>query len=441
MRFGEDLIDRIRPDAKLVAKVSSTTISLIELIKDRALAYQEVVDVRLVGSVAKDTYVGQPDIDVFILFKKETPRSTLEKIGLGIGREVLLVHEERYAEHPYIHGTFDGFEVDIVPCYHIDDPSQLMSAVDRTPFHTKYVEDHLMPEQRDQVRLLKQFLKGIGAYGAEARVQGFSGYLSELLIIRYVTFRKVLEASSNWNFGTKVTLTNGRFAKFPSPLVFIDPVDETRNVASALSVEQFAKYIYACKEFLESPNERFFFPLVRSDLDEDAVKKYFEQTDFKVVIVSSPRPDGIDDNIYPQTRKTMEGIRTILEQGDFEVLDKNFEIGHDTRMAFLLMTDKVSDCHKHVGPPVWMDNSEVFLSRWRGHCAGGPYIEGGRWVAMIRRNHTTAHGLLVKEMAKASIGSAFKGMEFSVIPHEQVMSGGYESILTELLDKRFPWTI
>ncbi|DAC71621.1 MAG TPA: CCA tRNA nucleotidyltransferase [Thermoplasmata archaeon] len=441
MRFEEDLIERIRPDAALVAKVSSTTISLMALIRDMAMAHHEVVDVRLVGSVAKETYVGRPDIDVFILFLKETPRSTLEKIGLGIGREVLPLYEERYAEHPYIHGTFDSFEVDIVPCYHIDDPSQLISAVDRTPFHTKYVLDHLLSEQRDQVRLLKQFLKGTRAYGAEARVQGFSGYLSELLIIKFKTFRKVLEASSRWNFGTKVTMTNGPSAKFPSPLVFIDPVDETRNVASALSVEQFAKFVYASQEFLASPDERFFFPLERSDMGQDAIKRYFDQTGFKVVIVSSPRPTGIDDNIYPQTRKTMEGIRTVLEQGDFHVLDKNFEIGRETRMAFLLMTNEVSQCHKHVGPPVWMDNSDVFLDRWRGHCVGEPYIEGGRWVALIRRNHTGAHDLLVKEMAKASIGSSFKGMEFSVIPHEQVISGGYESVLTELLDKRLPWTI
>jgi tRNA nucleotidyltransferase (CCA-adding enzyme) len=441
MRFEEDLIEKIRPDAKLVIKVSLTTNTLIELIKDKASIHKEVADVRLVGSVAKDTYVGRPDIDIFILFDKATARSQLEKIGLTIGKEVLSYFEERYAEHPYVHGKFDGFEVDIVPCYKIDDPSQLMSAVDRTPFHTKYVLDHLMPYQNDQVRLLKQFLKGIKAYGAEARVRGFSGYLCELLIMKYGTFGNVMKTSARWNYGTKISMTDRMGAKFPSPLVFIDPVDETRNVASALSVEQFATYIYACQEFLAQPDERFFFPSERAGLNEEAIREYFEETGYKVLIVSSPRPDGIDDNIYPQTRKTTEGIKTILEKGDFEVLDSVFEIGQDVRIAFLLTTDSISDCHKHVGPPVWMDNSEGFLSRWKGQSVGEPYIEGGRWVVMVRRNHSTAFSLLVEEMTKASLGSAFRGLDLQVISHERVISGGFESTLTELLDKRLPWTI
>ena len=102
----------------------------------------------LVGSVAKDTYLKEPDLDVFMLFDPATPRDDLKRMGLDIGRRVLPDGEERYAEHPYIHGFFEGLEVDLVPCYRIVDGSQKMSAVDRTPFHTRYVSENMEPGQR-----------------------------------------------------------------------------------------------------------------------------------------------------------------------------------------------------------------------------------------------------------------------------------------------------
>jgi tRNA nucleotidyltransferase (CCA-adding enzyme) len=37
-------------------------------------------------------------------------------------------------------------------------------------------------------------MKGTGVYGAEAKVEGFSGYLTELLVINYGSFPKALEA-------------------------------------------------------------------------------------------------------------------------------------------------------------------------------------------------------------------------------------------------------
>ena len=30
-------------------------------------------------------------------------------------------YEEKYAEHAYVHAMVDGFEVDLVPCYLVDD--------------------------------------------------------------------------------------------------------------------------------------------------------------------------------------------------------------------------------------------------------------------------------------------------------------------------------
>ncbi|MFQ5884559.1 MAG: nucleotidyltransferase domain-containing protein [Thermoplasmata archaeon] len=92
----------------------------------------------LVGSVAKGTHLKDPEIDMFVCFSPSTSRKDLEKYGLMLGESVV-GGEKHYAEHPYIMGEFEGFTTEIVPCYEVTDPRKKMSAVDRTPFHTKYV--------------------------------------------------------------------------------------------------------------------------------------------------------------------------------------------------------------------------------------------------------------------------------------------------------------
>ncbi|HQQ25676.1 MAG TPA: nucleotidyltransferase domain-containing protein, partial [Methanomassiliicoccales archaeon] len=177
MSLEEEVLRKLRPRAGTVRRLEEA-VERLKRSTDASIS-RSGLDLRtmLVGSVAKGTYVGEPDIDLFVLFPEDVERKDLERVGLRIGQEVL-GGETRYAEHPYTHGEMDGFEVDLVPCYEVKDASQIRSAVDRTPFHTRFVLSHLDDGKRDQVLLLKQFMKGIGVYGAEAKVQGFSGYLT-----------------------------------------------------------------------------------------------------------------------------------------------------------------------------------------------------------------------------------------------------------------------
>ena len=100
-------------------------------------------------SVAKDTCLKDPDLDIFILFPPEVPLEELKDKGMAIARSII-DGEEKYAQHPYLNGTFEGFEVDMVPAYKLKDTTDLMTAVDRTPFHVRYINNTLMKEQRDE---------------------------------------------------------------------------------------------------------------------------------------------------------------------------------------------------------------------------------------------------------------------------------------------------
>jgi tRNA nucleotidyltransferase (CCA-adding enzyme) len=85
---------------------------------------------------------------------------------------------ERFAEHPYLEIIQDEMRIDIVPCYNVE-RGQWQSATDRTPFHTDYVKKNLKPDLLGEVRLLKKFMQGVGVYGAEVKIGGFSGYLCD----------------------------------------------------------------------------------------------------------------------------------------------------------------------------------------------------------------------------------------------------------------------
>ncbi|RLF26546.1 MAG: CCA tRNA nucleotidyltransferase, partial [Thermoplasmata archaeon] len=252
------VLRRIRPGIREEKKLARAVEALMNRLREAAS--REGLEPMLVGSVAKGTYLKNPDIDVFIMFPVDVPVKEMEQRCTAIGRSVVESWEMRHAQHPYVRGRFMGYDVEIVPCYRVDSPKNKKSPVDRTPFHTRYIQEHLRPELRDEVRLLKQFMKGTGVYGAEVRVKGFSGYLCELLVLKYGSFQGVLRASRRWKRGKSLCLEGGAHKSFNDPLVFIDPVDPDRNVAAPVSEQSLAVFRYAASCYLRKPSTRFFFP-------------------------------------------------------------------------------------------------------------------------------------------------------------------------------------
>src|SRR3989449_602306 len=244
MGLEEEVLNRIVPSPEEEARLRATAEDVKRRVAERLRARGFDAEPLLVGSVAKGTHLRQAELDIFVCFPRTMPRETLEKVGLEVG-EFLEEKARMYAEHPYTRGRWNGFEVEVVPCYRITDASERMSAVDRTPLHAQYVIGKLGPNQRNEVRLLKAFCEGIGAYGAEAKVQGFSGYLCELLVLRYGTFHGVLEAARTWRRGTPIELDLRAVKTFPEPLILVDPVDAERNVASAVGEETLATFVHA----------------------------------------------------------------------------------------------------------------------------------------------------------------------------------------------------
>jgi len=154
----EAVLDRIRPQAADREEILAVAREIIDAVNASGGA-----EAMLVGSVARGTWVrGDRDLDIFMLYDPELTREQLEERGLALARAIAKRFgedwREKYAEHPYINATIRGLDVDLVPCYRVASGAEIRSAVDRTPFHTRYSRERIAPFV-DDVLLLKQFSK------------------------------------------------------------------------------------------------------------------------------------------------------------------------------------------------------------------------------------------------------------------------------------------
>jgi len=443
-------LQRVKPTPEEAQRVTERAERMLtamgKVAQERAIPAKPM----LVGSVAKDTYLRQNvDLDGFLLFPLAVPRERLEAQGLEIGRAVLDDPEEKYAEHPYTHGVFEGVRADVVPAYEIRDVSERMTAVDRTPFHTRFVAERMSRDQRDQVRLLKAFMKGVGVYGAEAQVRGFSGYLCELLVLKYGTFRKVLVAAQGWKPGTFLVLDplEGN-PRFQDPLTFLDPVDPRRNAASAVSAQTLAHFGEACKAYVRREGLSFFFPrqLVPRPPDELELAVRRRRSDF--ILLRMRAPDVLEDHLHDQMRKTTESIRRLLERHEFDLKRATYEVGgRDLLILLEVPRLRLPDTITHSGPPVRSrDHAERFRKTWSAHRdARSPvYEEDGRLKVERLREHRRADDLLRAKLLEYDCGkhvTAALRDGYEVYAGLDVVQDDTARLLTRHLNRKKSWEV
>ena len=369
--------------------------------------------VRVEGSVAKDTWLREePDIDVFMCLPPTIPRKTLGAVSLEIAREATEGSRqvERFAEHPYLEAFVEGFRVNIVPCY-CAGRGEWLSATDRTPFHTDYVNKRLNQTLRGEVRLLKRFLQGIRVYGAEIKVGGFSGYLCELLIVHYASFTKVLEEFAKCTARMVIDIESyyaGREKElkllFDEPLVVIDPVDKGRNVASAVKPDKVYTLVGAARAFLKTPSTEFFFrPRVKA-FSRRELQRNLKNRGSDCLFLTFHSVKAVPDVVWGQLYKTQRALRKMFELNDFNVLRDAVWSDEENLCAFVFELEQhmLSGVKKHVGPPLEREKEcENFLSKYaeNGCVVSGPYVEDGRWLVEVQRKHTDAV-LLLREKLK-----------------------------------------
>ena len=352
------ILNEIKPSKEESREILKTSDKLITYLNE--VCKDEGINARasLVGSVAKKTYLsGKSDIDIFISFPLDVDVLQLKETGLYLGYKCSDYFNgkasEHYASHPYVTSQINGFEVDFVPCYEIEDGSQLKSAVDRTILHTKYIKSHLKHNQNEEVLLLKRFMDMTGTYGSEFKVGGFAGYLCELLILKYETFEKTLKEASKWRYGYTIDLEGYNTADlFNDPLIVIDPTDMNRNVGAALRLDKMAEFIQSARNYLASNNEEDYFYPVANKFTKDEILEAFQKRGSDVIAVKFSIPDIPLDTLHPQLRKTTESLAEKLNDEDFSVYQSDYWSDEENTaiLLFEMSVSKLNITKIHYGP-------------------------------------------------------------------------------------------
>ena len=386
--------ERIDPDETERARLDATAEEIVARVRAALSDLPVDADVLQVGSTARGTWLsGDRDIDVFVRFPAGLSREELESYGLRVGREVLPSGTEEFAEHPYVTGEVDGFDVDLVPCYDVESAADIRSAVDRTPFHNDYLRERIDDELAAEVRVFKRFLKGIGAYGSDLKTRGFSGYLTELLVLEYGDFESVLRAAADWTPPVQFDPAAHGTREFDDPLVVIDPTDPARNVAAVCSSENVARLQHYARAFLDDPREELFFPPDPDPLSPDEVRAHVDRRGTTPLALVFETPDVVDDQLYPQLHKSLAGVGDELDRRGFTCLRSTTFAAERAVLLFELAVADLPSVERHEGPPVGVrPHAEGFYESYADADADayGPFVDGDRYVVERAREFDSA---------------------------------------------------
>jgi len=407
----ESVVDAVRARVDPTPGERRALAETAERLADRArdaLADLPVdADVVQVGSTARGTWVaGDRDIDLFVRFPPDLPREELQEYGLEVGNAVLPAGREEYAEHPYVKGRFEGYDVDLVPCYRLESATDIQSAVDRTPFHNAYLEQRLTDELAGDVRLFKQFLKGVGAYGSDLRTQGFSGYLAELLVVENGGFRETLEAIREWQRPVVIDPESHGEVEFDDPLVVVDPTDPERNVAAVVAPENVARVQHHAREFLDAPRESVFEPRDIEALDAADVREYVAARGTTPLAVVFDAPDVVEDQLYPQLYRSRDGLVRGLEGHGFSVVRAATWADERAVLFVELAVSELPAVERHEGPPMYVEShARGFYEKYVDGDAYGPFLDGDRYVVERDRDVRTASGFAATRLTDVALGA------------------------------------
>jgi tRNA nucleotidyltransferase (CCA-adding enzyme) len=363
----------------------------------------EVVDVVFGGSFAKGTWLpDHADIDIFVKIKRSVGAEKFEEMGRQIGSKALKMYgpKLRYSDHPYVEVFVKNVRVNVVPCYDVEQ-GKWQSAADRSPFHTQYISSHFDNEKRRHARLLKKFFQSVGIYGAEISTEGFSGYVSEVLVLKYSSFENVLRSAADWQERQIIAVCDydSDFVKgFNGPLIIIDPVDSRRNLGTAISQESVAKFMLAARTFLEKPSIEFFRESNKKYRCNGPSKKLLLPN---VLVVEFSHEKKSPDIIWGQLKRSINAIAKQLELAHFEVLRISCITNerNSAALAFLLESITLPAYTKKKGPEIFRrKDTASFLSNRKRTRPIAIWVDREMRISMVIERRFTDARKFVKSL-------------------------------------------
>ncbi len=355
------------------------------------------VEVIVGGSFARRTYLhGSHDIDLFVRFNNEEEMSVFNEVIKELFPKAELLKGSR----GYYHFFVNNVEVQVIPTIKLIEPFSASNSMDVSYFHVQYLNSRLNDSLRDEVLLLKQFLKSCGVYGAESHIKGFSGYVTELLIIGFGGFKQLLEYVDSgvkslfldlghYYDSPKKAITALKSNPLVNPVIIVDPVLPTRNAAASVSNYSWNKFVLTARLFLRNPSQSYFKikEFTINDARDRAVIRGHHLFSKKFVINSKK------DVFLAKLVSKLEQLKKVIELNGFNVYDYGYT--DDNFVFFELEQASLPITKRVIGPPVTI-NSEHFNSFIKKEAVYGPYVFNNRVCFDVKREVTKARDLINK---------------------------------------------
>ncbi len=328
------------------------------------------------GSIAKDTWIkGDSDIDVFAVFNKKYSKENISKILEKRLKEMKFKIKKIHGSRDYFQVRQGDYNLEVVPILNVKNAKEAKNITDVSPLHVKWVRKH--KRLLNEIRLVKAFCKANKLYGAESYIKGFSGYVLEILTIYYGSFEKLISNSKKWKEELVIDIEkhyDGLNESKKSPLIVIDPVQNNRNAAAALSLEKFNKFIEIAKEFKRNPSEKFF---VLNKINDEDLRG--------ALILEAKALKGKKDIIGSKLLKALDFIAKRLKEEGYEIEDYDWEWSEKIKFWYFVKENELSEKYRHYGPPI---KEEKHLEEFRRKYKKYKLLrDDGRVYIELKRKH------------------------------------------------------
>jgi tRNA nucleotidyltransferase (CCA-adding enzyme) len=415
-KIRSDILDQIRPtqaEIKEGFQIFNQIKQAIQHISEKKNV--EVSFINLEGSSGRkqtqlrkwrelDIFIGLPTSMLPKPIDEEKPakkklRKVLKQLVEEIAVEALKEAgcsswQVKYAEHPYVSATLDNYKADIIFGFDLT-PEYIcetgpITAVDRTPHHSQFVDSQLSKKQRDDVRLLKAFFHSVFVYGDTSPVgrSGFTGFSTEMLVYHNQSLESVFEFLSQPSpkpldyFSRPSKELQQRFRK--EELIITDPTDPNRNIASSISERACRFAQHNASQLLRTPSPIYFkmtpIPVLTSDELKIECENYF--------VIEFQDKTGWH---YTKTRDKLYRYFTKFQKflsreatGEPRFGSVVFEEVFEAPMFVIALNvekKEISESYTRAGPPAdLLDEVDMFTKKH-----SNSYLRNGRYHVEIQR--------------------------------------------------------
>ncbi|MBD3248592.1 CCA tRNA nucleotidyltransferase [Candidatus Woesearchaeota archaeon] len=408
------VLDDIKPDKEEKEKVNKRIHSFLEKL-NKGLKDANAV---LGGSGAKGTWLrGAHDADVFVQFNYEKYKGKSDELS-----DILEKHlNKKFDGVKRLHGSRDyfqiekkGFVFEVVPVLKIAKAEKAVNITDVSPLHAKWVRKH--KKYADDIRLMKKFCKAHRIYGAESYINGFSGYICEILVIHYKGFVNLLRAAPKWkdeeiidtekHYRNRLEVKMGiNKSKQQGPLLLVDPVQKNRNAAAALSKENYDMFRKSAHKFLKEPDKESF---EEKSIGVEELKENYHGK--KVITVEASPLKGKKDVVGSKLVKVLEHIKRKMKKAGFEIIDTVWEWDGKAVFYIVLKDEKLREFEIKEGPPAKI---KKHADKFKKIYEGKTFVKDGKLYAKVKRKYRKAESFLRNVLRDGYVKERVKGIRIS----------------------------